>query len=77
MGRTGFNWLRTGPVVGFCDHGNEPSGSIKKSVYCLESWVTISLPPFRKKEVKNGFRIWLRKSVFGVNKVARDVLDKW
>jgi len=29
-----------GPVLGFCEHGNEPSGSIKKD--CLTSWVTIS-----------------------------------
>jgi hypothetical protein len=26
-----------GPVVGFCEHGNEPSGSIKKAGYCLTS----------------------------------------
>jgi hypothetical protein len=30
MGRTGFSWLRYGPVTGFFQHGNEPSGSIKK-----------------------------------------------
>jgi hypothetical protein len=29
-------------VAGFCDHGNEPSGSIKKADYCLTSRVTIS-----------------------------------
>jgi hypothetical protein len=23
-----------GPVAGFCEHGNEPSGSIKKASYC-------------------------------------------
>jgi hypothetical protein len=30
MGRTGFSWLRIGPMAGFCEHGNEPSGSIRK-----------------------------------------------
>jgi hypothetical protein len=30
MGRTGFSWLRIGPVAGFCEHGSEPSGSIRK-----------------------------------------------
>jgi hypothetical protein len=29
-------------VAGFRDHGNEPSGSIKKAGYFLTSWVTIS-----------------------------------
>jgi hypothetical protein len=24
-----------GPVAGFCEHSNEPSGFIKKAVYCL------------------------------------------
>jgi hypothetical protein len=37
MGRTGLGWLRIGPVEGFCKHGNEPSGSIKKSIYFLTS----------------------------------------
>jgi hypothetical protein len=31
-----------GPVVGFCEHVNEPSGCIIKAQYCLPSWVTIS-----------------------------------
>jgi hypothetical protein len=26
---TGLIWLRIGPVEGPCEHGNEPSGSIK------------------------------------------------
>jgi hypothetical protein len=30
MGRTGFSWLRIGPVAGLCEHGNGPSGSIRK-----------------------------------------------
>jgi hypothetical protein len=30
MGRTGLRWLRIGPVTGFSEHGNEPSGSIRK-----------------------------------------------
>jgi len=29
-------------VTGFCEHGNEPSDSIKKAGYCLTSCVTIS-----------------------------------
>jgi hypothetical protein len=37
MGRTGFGWLRIGFGGGFCEHGNEPSGSIKKTGYCLSS----------------------------------------
>jgi hypothetical protein len=30
MGRTGFGWLRIGPVAGFCEHSDEPSGSVRK-----------------------------------------------
>jgi hypothetical protein len=26
-----------GPVAGFCEHGDEPSGSVKKAGYCLTS----------------------------------------
>jgi hypothetical protein len=37
MGRTGFSWLRIGPVAGFYEHGNEPSGSIKKAGHFLMS----------------------------------------
>jgi hypothetical protein len=37
MGRTGFGWLRIGSSGGLCEHGNEPSGSIKKAGYCLTS----------------------------------------
>jgi hypothetical protein len=33
MGRTGFDWLRIGSMAGFCEHGNEPSGSIKEEGY--------------------------------------------
>jgi len=25
------------PMAGFCEHGNEPSASIKKAGYCLTS----------------------------------------
>jgi hypothetical protein len=32
-GGTGFSWLGIGSRGGFCEHGNEPSGSIKKSGY--------------------------------------------
>jgi hypothetical protein len=28
--RTGFSWLRIGSLAGFCKHGNEPSGSIRR-----------------------------------------------
>jgi len=31
-------------VAGFCEHGNEPLGSIKKVGCYLTSWVTISFP---------------------------------
>jgi hypothetical protein len=30
MGLTGFGWLRIEPVEGFCEHGNEPSASLRK-----------------------------------------------
>jgi hypothetical protein len=30
MGRTGFGWLRIGSSGDFCEHGNEPTGSIRK-----------------------------------------------
>jgi len=29
-------------MAGFCERGNEPSGSIKKAGFFLTSWVTIS-----------------------------------
>jgi hypothetical protein len=29
-------------VAGFCEHGNESSGSIEKAGYCFTSWVTVS-----------------------------------
>jgi hypothetical protein len=43
MGRTGFRWLRIGSSGRICEHGNEPSGSIKEAGYFLISLVTISL----------------------------------
>jgi hypothetical protein len=30
MGQTGFGWLRIGSSGGFCEHGNESLGSIRK-----------------------------------------------
>jgi hypothetical protein len=34
MGRTGFGWLRIGSGGGgFCEHGDESSGFIKKAGY--------------------------------------------
>jgi hypothetical protein len=35
MGRTGFSWLRIGSNGGLFEHGNEPSGSVKKVGCCL------------------------------------------
>jgi hypothetical protein len=35
MGRTVSAGSGQGPVVGFCEHGNERSGSIKKAGYFL------------------------------------------
>jgi hypothetical protein len=32
MGRTGLCCLMIGPVAGFCEDGDEPSGSIKKAI---------------------------------------------
>jgi hypothetical protein len=40
MGRTGFSWLRIEFNGEFCEHGNEPSGSIQKEGYCLTRLVT-------------------------------------
>jgi hypothetical protein len=40
-----------GPVEGFCEHGNEPSSSIKKAFCCLTSCVTIS---FSKNILQHG-----------------------
>jgi hypothetical protein len=37
MGRTGFSWLRIEPSGGVCEHGDEPSGFIKKAGYSLIS----------------------------------------
>jgi hypothetical protein len=36
IGIDGANWIRLAqhsPMAGFCEHGNEPSGSIKKAGY--------------------------------------------
>jgi hypothetical protein len=37
IGIDGENWIQLAqdgcPVAGFCEHGNEPSGSIKKAGY--------------------------------------------
>jgi hypothetical protein len=38
IGIDGANYFRLPcPVASFCEHGNEPSGSIKKAGYCLTS----------------------------------------
>jgi hypothetical protein len=37
MGRTGFSCLRIGSGGGFCEYGDESSGSIKKPGYFLIS----------------------------------------
>jgi hypothetical protein len=42
MWRTGFSGSGQGPVVGFCEHGDELSVSITKTGYFLTSRVTIS-----------------------------------
>jgi hypothetical protein len=45
IGIDGANWIRLAQdssVAGFCEHANEPSGSIKKAGYFLTSCVTIS-----------------------------------
>jgi hypothetical protein len=34
MERTGFGWLRIGSSGGLCEHGDEPSGSIRKQDIC-------------------------------------------
>jgi hypothetical protein len=38
MGRTGVGGVRIGSDIDFfCEHGNEPSGSMKKAGCCLKS----------------------------------------
>jgi hypothetical protein len=37
MGRLDTAGSGKDPVAGFCEHGSEPSGSIKKVGYCLTS----------------------------------------
>jgi hypothetical protein len=40
IGIDGANWIRLAqgsPMSGFCEHGNEPSSSIKKAGYYLRS----------------------------------------
>jgi hypothetical protein len=45
IGIDGENWIWLardgGPMAGFCEHCDEPSGYIKKAGYFLASWVTI------------------------------------
>jgi hypothetical protein len=45
-GIDGANWIQLAQDRvqwrAFCEHGDEPSGSIKKAGYFLISWVTIS-----------------------------------
>jgi hypothetical protein len=39
-GQTGFGWLRigsSGRLLGFCEHGDEPLGSVKEIGHCLTS----------------------------------------
>jgi hypothetical protein len=31
----GVNWIRLESVAGFCEHRNEPLGSVRKASYCL------------------------------------------
>jgi hypothetical protein len=38
IGIDGANWIQlAGPVAGFCEHGNEPSGSIRKQDISLQA----------------------------------------
>jgi hypothetical protein len=39
INRVNWVWLAQllGPVAGFCEHGNEPLGSVKNADYCLKS----------------------------------------
>jgi hypothetical protein len=56
MGRTGFGWLRIESSGGICEHGNEPSGSIRKDFFI--SWVTIS---FSNNILHHGVSEWVSK----------------
>jgi hypothetical protein len=37
IGIDGVSWIWLAPVAGFCEHDNEPSGSIKKSGFFFTS----------------------------------------
>jgi hypothetical protein len=47
----GANWIW---LAGFCEHSNEPLGSIKEAGYFLESLVTIS---FSNNILHHGVRV--------------------
>jgi len=37
---TGLNWLSIGPIMSSCQHGNDPSGSIKiRKFYYLDDYL--------------------------------------
>jgi hypothetical protein len=44
MGRTGFGWLRIGSNGGLFEHGNEPSGSIKKAGFFVTTSFSNNVP---------------------------------
>jgi hypothetical protein len=48
---TGFIWLRLSPVVSYCEHSNEASGSIKVGEFIIEQLSTYQL-------LKNDFSTW-------------------
>jgi hypothetical protein len=62
IGTDGTNWVRLAHDRvwwggGFCEHGNKPSGSIKRAGCCLRSRMTIS---FLKNTLHHGLCKYLR-----------------
>jgi hypothetical protein len=52
-------------VAGFCEHGNIPSGSIKKAGHCLTNLVTFS---FSNSILHHGVSEWARQKLLPGNK---------
>jgi hypothetical protein len=62
-------------VAGFCEHSNEPSGSIKKEGYFLTSWVTVN---FSNNILHHGVCEWV--SEVSTNywcRIVRKIMRNW
>jgi hypothetical protein len=62
-------------MVGFCEHSNEPSGSIKKAGYFLKSWVTIS---FSNNVLHHGASVPAKPDVASyINRLSSPLRGPW